>query len=98
MYINIHKSYRDVVAIADENLIGKIFEEEKSRLEVKEAFYKGEKIDEEKLIKIIKDLKREDATFNIVGNNSISAAIKAGAITKENVLKIKNIPYSLILL
>ncbi|SRR3989344_6020570 len=102
MFINIIKSYRDVVAICDKELLGKKFEEpfEKGirQLDVKENFYKGEEVSEEKAIKIMKFMVAEDATFNIIGSDSITAAIKAGVITKKSVGEIQGIPFALVLL
>lgn len=98
MYIKIHKSYREVVGICDVELIGKQFEEDIFQLDIKENFFKGEDLDEEKLIETMQDLSKEDATFYIVGEKSTSAAIKAGLIKENSVKKIQNVPFSLILL
>ena len=65
MNLKIHKSYREVVAICDSELIGKYFEKGEFQLDVKESFYKGEEISEEKVKEIIKKMSVEDATFNI---------------------------------
>lgn len=96
--IKIHKSYRDVVAIADEDLIGKVFEEGKRQLNVKSNFYKDKVLTQEEIIKVMEELRREDATFNIVGKESIMAAITAGIISEEGILEIENIPFALTLL
>jgi uncharacterized protein len=98
MFINIIKSYRNIVAICDAELIGKKFEEEKFQLDVKESFFKGELTQEKKALEIIKDMRLEDATFNIVGKRSVSLAIKSGIIKEEEVGKIAGIPYALRLL
>ena len=98
MLIKIHKSYRDVVAICDSDLIGKRFEEGGFQLDIKESFFKGEKISKEKATKIMQDMSREDATFNIVGEKSIDTALKAGIITKEGIKKIQGVPFALVLL
>lgn len=98
MQIKIHKSYRDLVAVCDTDLIGKYFEEGIFQLDLKESFYKGEEIDEKELQEILKEMKQEDATFNIVGEKSIQASIKAGIISEDSIKKISGIPYSLILL
>lgn len=101
MFVNIIESYRNVVAIADKELIGKQFFEGKKQLDVKESFYKGENetpLSKEEVIETIKIHMKEDSTFNIVGEKSVSCAIEAGAITQNQVLKIDEIPYSLILL
>ncbi|MBU2615840.1 MAG: DUF424 family protein [Nanoarchaeota archaeon] len=98
MFINIIRSCRDVVAICDKELIGKVFEEDRFQLDIKENFYKGEEMSEEKVIGLLKSLSAEDATFNIVGKKSVNAALKTGIITKENINEIQNIPFALILL
>lgn len=97
MFVKIHKSYREVVAICDSDLIGKTFEENNFQLEIKESFYKGEEVDEEKLVNKIQNLVIEDATFNIVGKKSIEIALKIKLITPESVKKIQGIPFSLVL-
>ena len=98
MIINVIKSYRDVVAACDKELLGKKFEEGKFQLDVKESFYKGEETTEEKAIEIMRNMSKEDSTFNIVGEKSVATAIKAGVIDEISVGKIKGIPFALILL
>ena len=63
MFVNIIRTYRDVVAICDKELIGKKFYEGKFQLDVKENFYKGEEMDEEKTIQILKNI-MEDKNKN----------------------------------
>ena len=98
MFVKIHKSYRTVVAICDSDLIGKTFEEGKRQLHIRENFYKDKEVDKEGLIKIIRRQVMEDASFNIVGKESIQIALGLGIIKKEGVHKIKGIPFALILL
>lgn len=97
MFLNVIKSYRDVVAICDKELLGKRFEEGKFQLNIKENFYKGKETDTESVVEIMKKMSAEDATFNIVGEKSTNAALKAGIISKEEVRKIKGVPFALIL-
>ena len=98
MLVNVIKSYRIVVAVWDEELLGKKFESETAQLDVKESFYKGEEKSFEETIELMKSLSREDATFNIVGEKSVAAAIESGIIGKENVDSVAGIPYVLILI
>ncbi len=98
MFVRIIKSYRDIVAICDSELLGKIFEDGKFQLDVKESFFRGEEISEEKLIEIIKNMSMEDATFNIIGQKSIEIALKTGIISKEGIKKIQNIPFAMVFL
>lgn len=97
MLLKIHKSYRDVIALCDKELIGKQFEEDKFLLDIKESFYKGDEIAENEAIDLLEDYAREDATFNIVGKKSVEAAIKAGVINEESIKKVQGIPFVLIL-
>ena len=98
MYIKIHKSYRNVVALCDARLIGKKFEEGKRQLDLRESFYKDKKVTEKEAVKLLQQQANDDATFNIVGKKSVQAAIDAGLITKNSVHKIQNIPFALILI
>ncbi|MBS3098676.1 DUF424 family protein [Candidatus Pacearchaeota archaeon] len=97
MLIKIHESYRKIAAVCDKEIVGKKFEEGKRQLDVKESFYKGEEIDEESLIWKLQDLARDDATFNIVGNKSVSAAMKSGVISKGDVGEIDGVKFALLL-
>jgi len=98
MFIKIIPTCRDIVAMCDAELIGKKFEQGKFQLDIKENFYKGEKVDQEKAIQLLQKYIREDATFNIVGKKSIQTAIKAGIISQNSIGRIQNIPFALILI
>ena len=98
MFVKIHKSYRTVVAVCDSELAGKKFEEGIRQLDIRESFYKGEEKSFDELVELFKFQKAEDATFNIVGENSINAAKEAELISDDGIKYIKKIPYSLVLL
>ena len=98
MKIKVHKSYRNIVAVCDSELIGKTFEEGEKFLEVRETFYNGEEIEETKLVEVLADWGKEDAIFNIVGQKSVDSAIKAKIILKECVKTVQGIPFALVLL
>ncbi|RLG12722.1 DUF424 domain-containing protein [Candidatus Pacearchaeota archaeon] len=98
MLIKIHKSYRDVVAICDSKLIGKLFEEGKYQLDIKESFFKGEEKSPEEIKRIIQDMSKEDATFNIIGQESVNIALETGIISEKGIKKIQGIPFALVLL
>jgi len=98
MFIKIIRSQRDIVAICDSDLIGKKFEEGNLQIDVKENFYLGKEASEEEVIDTIQKMAREDATFNIVGKNSVNAALKSGLIREDGIVKIQGIPVALVLL
>lgn len=98
MLVKIHKSYRDVVAICDSELLGKVFEENKYQLDVKESFFKGDEKPKQEVLTIMKYMAGEDSTFNIIGKQSTDTALEAGLISKEGIKEISGIPFALILL
>ena len=98
MFIKIHKSLRTVIAICDSDLIGKTFEDKKRLLHLRENFYKDQEVDKDGLIEILRRQKMEDASFNIVGKESIQVALELGIIKSEGVHKLKGIPFALVLL
>ena len=95
--VKIIETYRDVIAICDSELLGRRFEQGKFQLDVKESFFKGEETNEEKTIEIMKNMSKEDATFNIIGKKSVNTALKAGIIDEEGIGKIQGIPFALVL-
>jgi len=97
MFLKIHQSYRNIVAVCDSDLLGKTFEDGNFQIEVKESFFKGEEVPESKVIFMMKKMSMEDATFNIVGKEAISAAIKAEIISEDSVGEIQGIPFALVL-
>lgn len=98
MFVNIIKSYRDVVAICDKELLGKKFEEGGFQLDVKENFYSGKEYSEKEVIEIIQRMAEEDATFNIVGKKSVNTALKSGIIEEIGIKEIQGIPFALVLI
>ncbi len=98
IYIKIHSSYRTVIALCDANILGKKFEEGKLQLDIRENFYRGEKIDENELIEIMQEQAKEDATFNIAGEKAIAAALKAKIIDGGCIGSVQGIPFALKLL
>ena len=92
MIVKVHKTPdgRKVVAICDNELVGKKFEEGKFQLDLSSSFYKGEEMDEEKARVLIKG----SYILNIVGEKSIDFAMKLGIVKKESIIKIKNIPHA----
>lgn len=90
--IKVHDSAgKQILAVADKELIGKKFEEGETCLEITESFYKGEEKTEEETIKAMKNA----ANINLVGKKAIALGIKAGIITKDSVIKIKEIPHAI---
>jgi uncharacterized protein len=98
MFVKIIKSYRDIVAICDSDLIGRRFEEENRQIDVKESFFRGEQLPEEEVLEIMSEMAKEDATFNIVGKKSINLALKVGIISESGIKTVQGIPFALVLM
>jgi len=99
MYVNIIKSsVRDVVAICDDELLGKVFEEGKAQLNIKENFYAGEKMSREETLKMVDFHKKEDATFNVVGEDSIGVLVELGVLKENSFGVVDGVKFALVLL
>ncbi|MFA5855764.1 MAG: DUF424 family protein [Candidatus Pacearchaeota archaeon] len=98
MQIKIHDAYRRIVALCDSDLIGKTFTEGNRQIKIHEHFFKGEERSYEEILELLIDMEKEDATFNIVGKDSVNAALDAGIITKEGIIEIEGIPIALVLM
>ena len=91
MYIKVHKLHeRVIVAICDEDLLGKRFEEKEHLLEIPERFFKGEKKSKEDMIPLIK----KAHIINLVGKESVQFGIQNKLIDKNNIKTVKNIPHA----
>jgi hypothetical protein len=98
MLLKVHKAYRIVVAVCDSEIAGKRFEEGIKILDIRENFYKGDEKEEKDVIELMKDWAMEDATFNIIGEKSVQAALKAGIISREGIKTVSGIPFALVLI
>jgi hypothetical protein len=98
MQIKIHEACRIIVSLCDSDLIGKTFEEGIKQIEINESFFKGDEKGEKEVIKILKDMEKEDATFNIIGKESIKCALKAKIISKDGIITIQGVPIALVLM
>jgi len=98
MLVKIHEAYRKIVALCDSELIGKTFTEGIRQIKITENFFKGEEKNKEEVIDILKDMEKEDATFNIVGKNSVECGLIARVISKDGIIMIDNVPVALILM
>ncbi len=81
---------RVLLAICDDEIIGKKFEEGKKQLDLTADFFKGEKKSEEEARQLIKK-----ATFlNLNGKKSIALGVELGFVDAENVIFISGIPHA----
>jgi hypothetical protein len=98
MYLKIHESYRKVVGLCDSELVGKKFEEGKKQLDVTEHFFKGEEVTHDEAVVRLRQLALDDATFNVVGQEAVKAAIEAGVLGDEGVGEVSGVKFGLVLL
>ncbi len=80
-----------VVAAADEEIIGKEFRENNKKLTVSTSFYRGELLEIESAVEILKKARN----INIVGQKIVGAAIEARIIHELAVLTIQGIPHAI---
>jgi hypothetical protein len=82
-----------ILAACEEKLAGKNFKDEKFDIQISEAFYKGEKINDKKLAQLMK----EATSINLFGKEPIKIAIKEGLISEKEIIKICGIEHAIII-
>ena len=95
IYIKIHHTDNgEMVGMCDSSLIDKILIEGEVEINIKDYsdFYKGELVDMEKACGMLKPERIYSA--NIIGTESVEAAIKSKVILKESIKKINKVPYA----
>ena len=95
IYIKIHDTENGhIIAMCDSSLIDKVLKEGDIEINIKDYsdFYRGELVDTNKAAEMV-DQKRLYSA-NIVGKESIDAAILGAIIHKDSVKKVNKIPYA----
>jgi len=91
MIIKINQAHgRKIVAICDEDLLGKVFTQEDMQLDLSSSFYHGKKASIDQIIGVM-DVADN---LNLIGKKIIALAIRQKVIDEENVRKIQGIPYA----
>lgn len=98
MLVKIHETYRKTIAICDEEVLGKVFEEGEKSIDLTGKFFEGESKSEKELEEIVEMGFYEDATFYIVGESSIKFFKSRKLILDGGISKIDGVPIALILL
>jgi hypothetical protein len=80
-----------ILAICDEDILGKKFEEGEKQLDLTSKFYQGEKMSEQEILEILPDAH----SANIVGRQSIDFAIKHRIVLAGNIFKVQKIPFAI---
>jgi hypothetical protein len=96
--VNIHESYRWVVAVCDKDVFGRKLVDGNRVLDVSGEFFNGKEMGDKEVEEEIVRCNREDATFNFVGKKSVEIAKILGLVKDEGVVEIDGIPFALVLL
>jgi hypothetical protein len=79
-----------LVAACDAALVGRRFEEGELCLELRPGFYDGERVDRKLLLEVL-----ALATIaNLAGEETVGAAVEAGLVDPECVIRIKGVPHA----
>jgi|GEM_PF-341245 len=88
--VKVYCKREDVLVVAcDSELLGKKFTEGEMCLELS-SFYDGKKVSE----KIFLEHMANATSANLVGEKTINAAVNAGFIGKENIIRVQGVPYA----
>ena len=83
-----------ILALCDQELLGKKFEQGNRQLDLTSEFYQGEEATEEKIKELIKDV----YIINLVGEESLTLIKKLKLTDEKHVIRIKNVPHAQVLL
>ena len=91
MFMKVHKNDQKIVAVCDEDLIGKVLESKEIFLDLDKyrGFYVGEKAEASE----VKEELEEFDSANLVGRRSVAIAIEMGLAGRKDVMYIKTTPY-----
>ena len=93
-YFNLKKEGNNVLlAICDEELLGKTLREGKIVFKISEDFYKGKKISVDQAVSMIEN----STIINLIGNECVKKAIENGYVHPGAVLKIEGISHAQIM-
>ena len=92
MIVKVHKTQegKKIVAVCDEELIGKKLKEKYIQLDLSSEFYKGEKKSEENILKLFDDA----YIVNMVGKKAVNLGKNAGIVLEENIIYVQRIPHT----
>ena len=91
MYLKVHQ-YRDniIIAICDEELLGRTLREGNIVVTITEEFYKGDIVSESEAMDAVKRF----SNINIFGKKAVSCAIECGAVNSDNVKIIDGVAHA----
>ncbi|WGI17794.1 DUF424 family protein [Methanonatronarchaeum sp. AMET-Sl] len=79
-----------IVAVCDEDLVGREFKGDNHKISVRESFYGSETRSEEEIKNAL-----ENATIgNLIGEESVELGVRAGYIDEENVGEVCGVPHA----
>ena len=91
MIVKVHEiDHRVIIAVCDDEHLGKTFEDGNLEFKVSESFFGGDPVNEEELIKMMKGAD----TINAFGNKSTSILEKEGLISENSVIIIAGIKHA----
>ncbi|BEP18011.1 DUF424 domain-containing protein [Pyrofollis japonicus] len=91
VYMKIHEAQGEkIIAICDKDLLGKRFSENNLVLDVNKYFYGGILVP----LSVAMEKAEEATILNLVGINTINAAIKRKLVHPDAVIKIAGVPHA----
>jgi uncharacterized protein len=79
-----------ILAVCDQEILGKVIEEGPKQLNLASSFYRGEAMQKE----AVKSLMQSAYIVNCVGTESVACALEANVVSEDNVCRISAVPYT----
>lgn len=90
--LKIHSSPEcNIIALCDQDILGKRFEENDNILDVDKSFYNGKEASKEEICTALS----ECTSATIAGNEAVGIALECGVLSKDGVKELCGIKYAL---
>ena len=91
MIVKVHQTHegKKIVAVCDEELIGKKLKEKNIQLDLSSEFYNGEKKSEKDILKLFDDA----YIVNLVGKKAVNLGKKVGLVLESDAIYVQKIPH-----
>lgn len=92
LVVKVHqRDGRTVVAVCDAAILGSVFEDGGSQLDLSGEFFRGEEYED---ASVVGDLVRNADSVNLVGEEAIKLGLNEGVIDPSNIRKVKDVPHA----
>lgn len=99
LYKNHVINEKHIIALCDDDLVGKTLKDERIEIFINPEFYAGETYNHKDVndIKKIKTMLENAFSINAIGHESVSFLLDLGLIDESKIIRVQGIPHAMVL-